>query len=146
DRRSNASSRPRSHGLSPPVGLVPVLQGVPPVVTIIVLFPLTGPGTRRGGGLSESRSGNERGQGQDGEKHLHDTSPCHGPSSDDCAVITQPALAVAHRVRKVDRGRQCLFPDSVTWNAYRLSRKAPQNGILAEDEAVNRCTAGFRSA
>src|SRR4029077_2228438 len=93
DRRSNAYSRLRSHEL---------------------LFPLTGvAGTCRGGGLSESRSGNERGQGQGGEKRLHDTSPCYGPSSDDLcisAATNQPALAVAHRVRKVDRGTPTLIP------------------------------------
>src|SRR5262249_40994623 len=49
DRRSNAYSRLRSHELSPAIGPVPVLQWVSPVVTIIVLFPLTGvAGTRSG--------------------------------------------------------------------------------------------------
>src|SRR4029077_8340636 len=65
DRRNNAYSRLRSHELSPAIGPVPVLQWVSPVVTIIVLFPLTGvAGTCRNGGLSESWSGNERCQGQ----------------------------------------------------------------------------------
>jgi hypothetical protein len=124
----------------PAIGPIPVLQWVSTVVTIIVLFPLSGvAGTRRCGGVSESRSGNERSQCHGGEKRLHDTSPCYGSSSDHLrisAAVDRPALCVVRRVRKVDRGRQCLFPGPHTsallqrrfntWSKFNMCLRDPR--------------------
>src|SRR6266487_749576 len=101
----------------PAVSPVPVLQGIPPIVTIIVLSRLTGVASGvgcSGGGRGEGRSGNEGRQGQGGDKCLHDTSPCYGPSSGDLCISGAADRAGACTRTRLDRGSQCLFQGSVT--------------------------------
>src|SRR4029453_925396 len=101
----------------PAVSPVPVLQGIPPIVTIIVLSRLTGVAAGvgcSGGGRGEGRSGNEGRQGQGGDKCLHDTSPCYGASSGKFVHQRGGRSAGASTRTRLDRGNQCLFQGSVT--------------------------------
>src|SRR5262245_2515504 len=88
---SNALDEPGSDAcgwepleLERPSAAIPLPQGISAVVTLVVLLRLTGVAAglarRGGGGLAESRGGNEHSQSQRGDERLH------GYVSVDCAA------------------------------------------------------------
>src|SRR5215831_516206 len=79
---SNALDEPGSDAfgwepleLERPSAAIPLPQGIAAVVTLVVLLRLTGVAAglarRGGGGLAQSRGGNEHGQSQRGDERLH---------------------------------------------------------------------------
>src|SRR5215467_192654 len=111
---SNALDEPGSDAfgwepleLERPSAAIPLPQGIAAVVTLVVLLRLTGVAAglarRGGGGLAESRGGNEHSQSQRGDERLH------GYVSVDCAAAEAEAV---RRLRRLDRGKAMFIPGS----------------------------------
>src|SRR5262249_44692750 len=88
-----------------PSAAIPLPQGIPPVVTLVVLLRLTGvaAGLVRGGSsrLAESGGGNEDGQSQSGDERLHRERRRRFRSSGGGSA---DAGSKVHRLRRLDRG------------------------------------------
>ena len=119
-----------------PSAAIPLPQGIPPVVTLVVLLRLTGvaAGLVRGGssGLAETRGSNEDNQSQSGDERLHSPSPS----------IAQQRRRVRRcwqsirRLRRLDRGQATFIPGCSHRMADRLKPVSP---TLHDMNPATRC-------
>jgi len=126
-----------------PSAAIPLPQGIPPVVTLVVLLRLTGvaAGLVRGSssGLAETRGGNEDNQSQSGDERLHSPSPS----------IAQQRRRVRRcwqsirRLRRLDRGQATFIPGCSHRMADRLKPVSP---TLHDMNPATRCASEANSS